>query len=565
MSLNRVSSLETFAILPTDQRSRRSSDASARARKLSFNPLPQSWDPPTLETVQAVGAFEVPKWKRVLQVTATVIYCLFAAGVVFGYAAIKPVLKKEGAYQDICSAPDDPVGENTCIEIHLNLMFTVAAVATNVAALPIGAILDHYGPRVCGLMGSVFLTIGALLMSFEKQIPFDGLLFGYLFLALGGPFTYISSFQLSNAFPRNSGLILALLTGAFDASSALFLVYRIIYEKSDGSFGHRKFFLGYLVVPLAIVVLQLTLLPAQSYKTVGELVEEIEEPYADPQPYDQVDEHTALLQEEERQHHAEVVSGVQELLGSTKADKQAKREERKNEISGVWGVMHPFSAWEQITSPWFILICLFTVIQMTRINYFVATIRVQYEAILSSHEKAVELNNFFDLALPLGGIISIPFIGVVLDHTRTVTVLVLLVTCATTIGLFGIIPEMWAGYANICLFVLYRPFYYTAVSDYSAKVFGFRTFGTVYGTIICLSGLFNFSQSGLDFLFHKTFNGNPIPVNLMLLSAGLAVGIAMVLFVGIKARTIKRQMLAHEAETAAANQRETGFLTPRWD
>ena len=116
-------------------------------------------------------------------------------------------------------------------------MFTVAAVATNVAALPIGAILDHYGPRVCGLLGSVFLAIGALLMSFEKKVPFDGLLFGYLFLALGGPFTYISSFQLSNAFPRNSGLILALLTGAFDASSALFLVYRVIYERSEGSFG----------------------------------------------------------------------------------------------------------------------------------------------------------------------------------------------------------------------------------------------------------------------------------------------------------------------------------------
>lgn len=65
MSLNRVSSLETFAILPTDQRSRRSSDASARARKLSFNPIPQEWDAPILDSVHAVGAFEVPKWKRV--------------------------------------------------------------------------------------------------------------------------------------------------------------------------------------------------------------------------------------------------------------------------------------------------------------------------------------------------------------------------------------------------------------------------------------------------------------------------------------------------------------------
>jgi len=245
-------------------------------------------------------------------------------------------------------------------------MFTVAAVATNVAALPIGAILDIYGPRVCGLLGSFFLAVGSLLMAFESKVPFDGLLFGYLFLALGGPFTYISSFQLSNAFPRNSGLILALLTGAFDASSALFLVYRIIFERTNEAFGHRQFFLAYLVVPAAIAILQLVLMPAQSYKTVGELVEEIEE-----QPpittgdvagvaYDQVDEETALLQEEERQHRADVVSGIQDLLGSTRADKQAKKEERKNEISGVWGVMHQYSAWEQIRSPWFIFVCAFT-------------------------------------------------------------------------------------------------------------------------------------------------------------------------------------------------------------
>jgi hypothetical protein len=32
-----------------------------------------------------------------------VVYCLFAAGVVFGYAAIKPVLVEEGVYRDQCT------------------------------------------------------------------------------------------------------------------------------------------------------------------------------------------------------------------------------------------------------------------------------------------------------------------------------------------------------------------------------------------------------------------------------------------------------------------------------
>lgn len=187
---------------------------------------------------------------------------------------------------------------------------------------------------------------------------------------------------------------------------------------------------------------------------------------------------------------------------------------------------------------------------MTRINYFVATIRPQYEALLHSHDRAVQVNNFFDLALPIGGILSIPFVGLLLDHTSTLVVLFWLVTVTTSIGIFGVIPETWAAYVNICLFVLYRPFYYTAVSDYAAKVFGFRTFGTVYGTIICLSGLFNFSQSGLDYLFHQTFRGDPIPVNMILLSLGLVVGVAMILYVGFKVRGLRRKMLELEAERA---------------
>ncbi|KAI0433640.1 major facilitator superfamily domain-containing protein [Xylaria sp. FL1042] len=554
MSLPRVGSLETFLGVPTEgERSRRGSTTSTapsmRPRRLSFNPLPESWDPVIARDVdhpaQTIGAFEVPKWKRILQIVCAVIFCFFAAGIVFGYAALKPVLKKTGAYQEICE------GNDMCVEIRLNFMFTVAAVATNVAALPVGAVLDHYGPQVCGIIGAISLAIGAAFMSFAEKVSFDALLPGYLFLALGGPFTYISSFQLSNAFPQHSGLILALLTGAFDASSALFLLYRIVFEKTNGAFGLTKFFISYLAVPVVIIIMQLTILPRQSYKTVGEMIVDYETPvYDDPfnssaiETDDQVDEETALLRQEQREHNENIAHEIEELLGTETADKQAQREETTNNLSGVWGVMHNHTALEQICSPWFVLICLFTVLQMTRINYFVATIRVQYAAILGSIEKAIRINNFFDLALPLGGIISIPFIGVVLDNTSTVTVLATLVTVATTIGVLGVLPFEWAAYANICLFVLYRPFYYTAVSDYCAKVFGFQTFGTVYGTIICLAGLLNFSQSGLDYLFHDTFNGDPIPVNLILLSLGLAIGICLVGFVAFKARLIRMKRAA---------------------
>lgn len=497
-----------------------------------------------------------------MQVLTAVIYCLLAAGVVFGYAAIKPVLIREGVYREHCTDKgnnQDP--ERACYEqeLRLNFMFTCAAVSTNVVALPVGTILDRYGPRVAGFIGVIFLTIGSLLFAFAWNLkPADGYIPGYLFLALGGPFVFISSFQLSNTFPKYSGLILALLTGAFDTSSAIFLFYRLIYQATNGSFWPKKFFLVYLVVPAFILVVQIFLMPAQSYKTVGELVTEVEsDQHRDV--HDSDDElaphEAARVQEDRRFRRESVISEITSLLGTKDAEAQTKQEETKKHISGVWGALHGKTAGQQIASWWFVLITMFTVVQMTRINYFVATIRPQYSYLLDDEALAAEVNTFFDVALPLGGVISVPFIGLILDNTSTPFVLGLLVTIATAIGVLGVIPQLWAAYANICLFVVYRPLYYTAVSDYSAKVFGFATFGKVYGLIICLAGLFNFSQSILDAATHKMFDNDPVPVNLFLLGLAFFIGLALVIYVYRKSLKLSHDLLNQEAMAAQETER----------
>lgn len=345
-------------------------------------------------------------------------------------------------------------------------MFTIAAVSTNVVALPVGTILDRYGPRVCGIIGAISITIGSLLFAFAENSPIDAYIPGYLFLALGGPFIFISSFQLSNAFPQYSGLILALLTGAFDTSSAIFLIYRLIYQGTNGAFSIKKFFLIYLIVPAAIGLVQIFFMPSISYKTVGELVSQAEEEQVIHDSDDEIEDAAIVerLRDARRTHRDSIVSEITSLLGTIDGAKQTKEEEKKKNTSGVWGALHGRSASQQIRTPWFILITLFTVLQMTRINYFVATIRTQYTYLFHDLDKAVEINNFFDVALPVGGVISVPFIGLLLDNTSTTFTLALLVTVATTIGTLGIIPETWAAYGNIILFVLYRPLYYTAVS-----------------------------------------------------------------------------------------------------
>ncbi|PYH43612.1 putative MFS transporter Fmp42 [Aspergillus saccharolyticus JOP 1030-1] len=516
---------------------------------------------------ETTGAFEVSRAKRIAQVCIAVVYCLLAAGIVFGFAAIKPVLIREGVYRDRCSQAELDNNSDVCYgqELRLNLMFTIAAVATNVFALPVGTILDTYGPRVCGIIGSISLILGSLLFGLSHKLPFDGYMPGYLFLSLGGPFVFISSFHLSNTFPTRSGLILSTLTGAFDASSALFLVFRLFNESTHGSFSSTRFFLLYLIVPVFIMTAELTIMPTASYKTAGELVQEAQAHIA-AEARDHVDDAIQDRHEGERQrndrrvHRQNVVSQIQDLLASPELQPHSYSDDvptlerpintatittdstvnphsdKPHTAGGVWGALHGASALTQIRTPWFVLITLFTILQMLRINYFVATIRQQYTYLLHSPDLAATLNSTFDVLLPLGGLLSVPFIGTILDSTRTPSVLLTLVTAATIIGVLGCIPTLEAGYGNIALFVLYRPFYYTAVSDYAAKVFGFQTFGKVYGLIICLAGLGNFAQAGLDALTFTVFHRDPTPVNAVLTGTTFLVGVALVAFVSWQAR-----------------------------
>lgn len=502
-------------------------------------------------------------------------WCLLSGGPVFGFAALKPVLIKEKIYESVCDVStsnttidtwsnfimdprsfgittlltadlhhDQTVAKCTQQDLKLNMMFTVAAMLTNVSALVIGSCLDHLGPKFCGLVGAFFLYVACLVFIFSKAISallpwFDPYLVGYAAMALGGPFAFISSFQLSNAFPARSGTILALLTGAFDASSAIFLLYRMAFNASNESFTLDKFFKLYLVVPLFITAAQVLYMPTDSYKSGADPITAADpvgassaSTSANP-PSSLPHETDALLSSEVRLSPPRRRDSIGDAL---KQPYDTEGEEfLVSHSGGIFGILHGYSARYQLHTPWFYLMCLFTSIQMLRLNYFVATVGTQYTYLLGSVKQGTMINRFFDVALPLGGIIAIPFVGVFLDYCSTVVVLTALLSVSVTLGVLGLAPSFYTGVLNICFFVAYRPFFYTTVSDFCAKVFGFDTFGTVYGTIICIAGAVNYFQSVLDRLTHSTFKMNPTPINSILVAVTFVIGTATILYVRLQA------------------------------
>lgn len=480
---------------------------------------------------------------RLVQISCAIVWCLVAAGPVFGFAAFKPILISEGVYKEKCGLGTSEYLPCAQQDLSLNFMFTMAAVVTNAAALIVGQVLDRYGPRVSGIIGSIILAFASLTLSSASSMSrFDGYLLGYVLLALGGPFVFISSFQLANSFPKNSGLVLALLTGAFDSSSALFLLYRLVYQQVKKVPIHH-FFQYYMVVPVFIFICQLTIMPSSSYKTIGTIAK-IGESGLDETGYP--------VGSEESLHSQSSRRSSTQSNGSYKTIHEEEADSRLAEKSGgVFGALHGKPLRYQMKTPWFVIMALFTTIQMLRINYFVATVRSQEEFLLDP-ETALQINHFFDIALPVGGLLSIPFIGLVLDNMSTLHTLTMLTAISVLIGILGLLPTQWAAYSGIAMLVVYRPFYYTAVSDFCAKVFGFETFGTVYGAIICFSGFCNLLQSVLDSATHKTFNLNPTPVNGILVLLTLVFGALLIGYVKSQTMETRKIQLVNEAENTDA-------------
>lgn len=86
-------------------------------------------------------------------------------------------------------------------------------------------------------------------------------------------------------------------------------------------------------------------------------------------------------------------------------------------------------------------------------------------------------------------------------------------------------------------------------------MFGFATFGRIYGTLTCISGLVNLCQSGLDALTHGPLKGDPTPINITLGVAGTVVGLALTAFV-----TVRGHVFVQERQELDADQARQSLL-----
>jgi hypothetical protein len=187
-------------------------------------------------------------------------------------------------------------------------------------------------------------------------------------MGLGGPFLFISSMHLSNAFPRNSGKVLSILTGSFDASSCIFLIYRSIYY-NNFPVSLTTFFLAYLFFPVSSIIVQIWFMPKDTYQSELEISAERQASSSN----EQSDESAGLLGNPHPSHYscAGAVEGeIVETYGSGRRasaftipkDRRGSYEAAEHDRlrrNPVVGAMYGKTPFEQIKSPYWMYIPVF--------------------------------------------------------------------------------------------------------------------------------------------------------------------------------------------------------------
>ena len=146
----------------------------------------------------------------------------FMGGTIYGWPSMRAILKRDSILLGPCSVNGEPCDGQ---ERSFSFIYTAGTWANQGGRFVIGIALDRLGPRRTATTCALLFACGASVFGLSETVP--ALAAGMVLIGFGGAGVQLSVQSVSALFPEHKSLVMASLSGAFQLSSGVWLVFEL--------------------------------------------------------------------------------------------------------------------------------------------------------------------------------------------------------------------------------------------------------------------------------------------------------------------------------------------------
>ncbi|XP_006900508.1 PREDICTED: solute carrier family 43 member 3 [Elephantulus edwardii] len=454
---------------------------------------------------------------RVATLLTGLLECLGFAGVLFGWASLVFVFKTEHYFEDLCE-PNTQLTVNSTEQAdckaqdeRFSLIFTLASFMNNFMTFPTGYIFDRFKTTVARLIAIGLYTSATLIIAFISAGTAPLLFLAMPMLTVGGILFLITNLQVGNLFGKHRSTIITLYNGAFDSSSAVFLIIKLLYEQG---------------ISLRASFLFLSICSAWHIGRTFLLMPRGHIPYPLPSNY-----HYGLCSGKESVTEKKVAES-REMEHQSKdlvsSKEENPRPEQTQELRSFWryALTRRF-VWHLV---WLSVIQLWHYLFIGTLNPLLTNLAAGDKALVSTYTNAFAITQFF-------GVLCAPWNGLLMDRLKqkyqkeerqtdssdsivavcsTVPSLALTSLLCLGFALCASVPVLPLQYLTFILQVVSRSFLYGGNAAFLTLAFPPQHFGKLFGLVMALSAIVSLLQFPIFTLIKGPLQNNPLYVNLTL-------------------------------------------------
>jgi len=346
-------------------------------------------------------------------------HTLFTGGMLFGWSSFEKIIDHRGIFLGVCDGKSITIeasaGGNCDRRTEIMAWILVLGIVGNYSnSITFGFILDYWGSKVCSVLASSVVILGALLCMNYEPLGEYAIYAGYFFLGHGGPSVQLACLPMAQLFPHHRAIVTSILAALFDGSTLIFLVMKFAYF--NNSLTWISMWVIYLAI-LAVIFVTGAIFHPQRYALVTRAGNEkkslrdeeggrVSGTFDDDYDNERSNEHQQQHQEQQQQQQQEQQQQEQrrESMRVSRGEGHSEEYPEKEELKSL-----TFKNQLKRSQWWYC--CVFMCIHLTHVNFLVLTMNKQLESLRIDPWYG----DVFATCLPFG-FVGIPVTAYLIDN-----------------------------------------------------------------------------------------------------------------------------------------------------